>query len=114
MQTMPRPRPPHLHREKSRHGKWTWVVRFGKGPRTRIHAEYGTDAFDQAYRDAISGKNVAPRQMTKSGTLRWLWERYRESTAWAELSAATRRQRENIMLGVLKTSGDEHFVRITR
>lgn len=32
---MARPRPPHLHREKTRHGKHVWYVRIGKGPRTR-------------------------------------------------------------------------------
>ena len=29
--TMPRPRPPHLHREITRHGKAVWYVRIGKG-----------------------------------------------------------------------------------
>lgn len=28
---MPRPRPPHLHRETSRHGKTVWYVRVDKG-----------------------------------------------------------------------------------
>ncbi|MGB6795116.1 MAG: integrase, partial [Xanthobacteraceae bacterium] len=33
---MPRPRPPHLHREVTRHGRVVWFVRIDKGPRIRI------------------------------------------------------------------------------
>ena len=47
---MPRPRPPHLHRETNRHGKMVWYVRIGKGPRIRIKAVYGTPEFEAAYR----------------------------------------------------------------
>src|SRR5262249_5835560 len=32
MEDMPRPRPPHLHRQVTRHGKAVWYVRIGKGP----------------------------------------------------------------------------------
>jgi integrase len=35
------------------------------------------------------------------GTLEWLWNCYRETTAWTGLSLATRRQRGNIMRAVL-------------
>jgi hypothetical protein len=42
---MPRPRPPHLHREETRHGAVVWYVRKGHGPRIRIKAEYGSDEF---------------------------------------------------------------------
>jgi integrase len=63
----------------------------------------------------MAGKPMAgasPR--TATGTLDWLWNRYRETAAWANLSAATRRQRENIMLHVLKSAGAEPFAKITR
>lgn len=36
MSDVPHRRPPHLHREPTRHGKHVWYVRIGKGPRTRI------------------------------------------------------------------------------
>ena len=52
---MPRPRPPHLHRETTRHGKAVWYVRVGKGPRIRLRAEYGTPEFKAEYQAAISG-----------------------------------------------------------
>jgi len=38
--------------------------------------------------------------------LRWLWDRYRDSSSWATLAPATRRQRENIMHGVIDSAGD--------
>jgi integrase len=42
-----------------------------------------------------------------------LLARYRETTAWSELSAATRRQRDNIFAGVLNTAGYEPYAKIT-
>jgi integrase len=58
-----------------------------------------------------------PAEHTKKaavGTLQWLWERYRETTAWTDLSLATRRQRENIMRPVLQQSGQARAVAIRR
>ena len=46
MEPMPRPRPPHLQRQVTRHGKAVWYVRMGKGRRTRIRATFGTPDFD--------------------------------------------------------------------
>jgi len=43
--------------------------------------------------------------LSAAGSLRWLFERYRDSGAWNVLSVATRRQRENIMKHVLDTGG---------
>src|SRR5215813_12168438 len=110
---MPRPRPPHLHRQVSRHGKTVWYVRIGKGPRVRIRAEFGTPEFDAEYHAAING---APRPKAKGapaiGSLAWLIARYRETTVWSALSAATRRQRENIFLHVIETAGEKPFAKI--
>ena len=52
MDAMPRPRPPHLHRQVTRHGKTVWYVRIGKGPRIRIRSAFGTSEFDAEYRAA--------------------------------------------------------------
>lgn len=115
MEAMPRPRPPHLHRETTRHGKAVWYVRVGKGPRIRIKAEYGSDEFQAEYQAAIDG---APRPKPGAPaveSLAWLIARYRETGAWLnELSAATRRQRENIFRQVMKTAGDKPYARIAR
>jgi integrase len=110
---MPRPRPPHLQREKNRHGKTVWFVRIGKGPRTRIRAAFGTPEFDAEYVAAVTNEPV--RRMPErilTTSLQWLWDSYRETGAWAELSVATRRQRENIVLHVLKDAGPKPYAAI--
>jgi integrase len=108
---MPRSRPPYLLREVTRHGKVKWYVRIGKGPRIQVPA-YGTVEFDAAYETAHTGK---PPQRSKeaAGTLSWLIARYRETSAWTDLSLATRRQRENIFRQVIETAGTEPLSKIT-
>ena len=101
---MPRPRPPHLHRERNRHGAFVWYVRFGKGPRIRINGVYGTPEFDAAYQAAINGDLPRPAGKAKKDSLNWLWLLYRQTSAWTNLSRATRRQRENIMGNALPRS----------
>jgi integrase len=109
---MPRPRPPYLSREATRHGKPVWYVRRA-GKRVRLRAEYGTPEFEAEYQAALA---TAPRPQKgdpEAGTLRWLVARYRETNAWQSLSLATRRQRENILKQALATAGDRPIARIT-
>jgi integrase len=114
MEAMPRPRPPHLHRETSRHGRTVWYVRVGGGSRIRIRGEFGSPEFRAEYQAAVIG---TPRPNCKGasavGTLAWLIARYRESSVWAGLSGATRRQRENIFARVLASAGQQPFAKIT-
>src|SRR5262245_34442379 len=110
---MPRPRPPHLHRQVTRHGKVVWYVRIGKGARTRLRAEFGTPAFNMEYQAAVSGTPRPKRAAPATGTLAWLVQRYRGTTAWTTLSTATRRQRENIFKHVLESAGEQPVGRIT-
>lgn len=115
MSGMPRPRRPHLNREKTRHGNFVWYVRVGKGPRRRLNAEYGSAQFNAEYDAAVVG--APPPELTartKAGSLQWLYDRYRDSTAWADLSAATRRQRENIFVHVMETAKHEPYAAISR
>jgi integrase len=108
---MPRPRPPHLQREITRHGKAVWYVRVGRGPRVRIRADFGTSEFDAEYRAALTG--IPTRKASPStSSLQWLLTRYRETTGWRDLSAATRKQRDNIFVGVIETAGHEPYARI--
>src|SRR3546814_14659469 len=106
---MPRPRPPRLHRETTRHGRTVWYVRVGRGPRVRITAAFGTPEFDSEYQAAISG--AARRQKGTAGiaSLEWLVTRYRETKDWSALSQATRRQRDNIFKHVIEPAGREHY-----
>jgi len=112
---MPRRRPPHLQREKTRHGKYVWVVRIGKGPRTRLWAEYGTLEFDAEYQAAVTGVPIpdAPKRILPT-SLQWLWDSYRQTDNWLKLAPSTRLQRENIMLHVLKESAAAPFAAIKK
>jgi hypothetical protein len=62
IETMPRPRPPHLHREPLKRGEARWYVRIGHGPRTRIKERYGTPEFDAAYQAAIAPRAAGEGQ----------------------------------------------------
>jgi hypothetical protein len=94
MVAMPRPRPLHVHRETSRHGRTVWYVRIGKGPRIRLRAEFGSPEFEAEYHSAIGGNTPPAKAEPSAGTLGWLIARYRETSAWLKLAAATRWQRE--------------------
>ena len=81
MQDMPHPRPPYLQRETTRSGETVWYVRRERhGPRIRLWAEYGSEEFWQQYKDALSGQ-VRQRAKANAGSLAWLVERYRETSA---------------------------------
>jgi integrase len=110
MMEMPRPRPPYLSHERTRHGRWVWYIRRA-GTRIRIKAEYGTPAFWREYRAALEG---APEPSPpEARTLAWALDRYRASPAWSGLSNATRRQRENIYIAIIKIAGTTPLKDIT-
>lgn len=114
MHDVPRPRPPHLHREVTRHGAVIWYVRRGKGPRVRLRAAYGTPEFRAEYEAAVSGRPLDGPRKPGAGTFGWLVARYRDGGAWAALSVATRRQRENILAHIVKAAGREPCDWMTR
>jgi hypothetical protein len=113
---MPRPRPPFLHREFAR-GKTFWYVRRTHGTRVRLRAPFGTPEFWTEYEAAVGGRNNGgsnpPLSEAPLGSLAWLIERYRETSAWTDLSLATRRQRENIFKHVLKSAGAQPYAKIS-
>jgi integrase len=111
---MPRPRPLHLLKEHNRYGTVVWYVRIGRGPRVRIRGEYGSPEFNAAYRAAIAGGAPQRGPAAPSGSLAWLITRYRDSGAWARLSAATRRQRDNTFVRVIDAAGESQFVDVTK
>jgi hypothetical protein len=113
MESMPRPRPPQLHREVTRHGKAVWYVRLDKGKRIRIKAEFGTPDFEAEYQAAINGRPKAVKG-TAAGSLAWLFEQYREAQVWRDLSLETRKQREAIMRQMIRSAGNQPFAKITQ
>jgi hypothetical protein len=87
---MPRPRPPYLSHERTRHGKSVWYVR-RHGRRVRIKAEFGSPEFTAEYQTAIA---IAPQRPQTgahtAGTLGWLIDCFRASAAWQARSESTR------------------------
>lgn len=109
---MPRRRPPHLQRERTRHGAVLWYVRIGKGPRVRLRAPYDTSEFWTEYRAAVEGTPASVKPGPSAGTLEWGIDRYRASSAWAALAPATRQQRENIFRQVIDAAGTKSLASI--
>jgi integrase len=110
---MPKPRPPYLHCERTRHGARVWYVRKGHVRRIRIRARYDTTEFWAEYRAALEGAQPTARKTrTLANSLAWALERYRASPAWAALSNATRRQSENIYRSVVAIAGDRLLTEI--
>jgi integrase len=103
---MPRPRPPHLHHERTRHGTLVWYVRVGHGPRIRLRAPYGTKEFMAEYQAALAGEKPGSGPRKGAGTVAWLIERYKESSAWSRLAAATRGDRGRILRHISEAAGD--------
>lgn len=110
---MPKTRLPHLHREVTRHSTVVWYVRVGHGPRTRLKQPYGTKAFRAEYDAAIAGAPAPVPGKAHKGTLRWLVDQWKLSSDWDQTMPATKRQRENILLRVLETAGEEPLHHIT-
>src|SRR5262249_42072892 len=114
MNDMPRPRPPHLRHETTRHGKRVWYMRID-GHRIRLRPDYGSDEFWRQYHAAVNGALQAlPLSKARNGSLAWLIERYRETTAWKDLSPATRRNRENHFKQVIGSAGHQPYRSITQ
>ncbi len=101
---MPRKLPLHVHKQKTRHDKWVFYFRIGKGKRIRL-PNPNDPAFKAAYRAALTGTPVEVKAVHEN-TLQWLWNRYTtESAKWAGFSPATQKQQRLIMAKVLEKNG---------
>lgn len=100
---MPRKLPLHVHKQKTRHEKWVFYFRVGKGKRTRL-PNPNDPSFKAAYMAALTGVPVEVPKVHE-GTLQWLWDRYTtESAKWIGYSEATKKQQRLLMAPVLKTN----------
>lgn len=114
MDSMRHKLPAYAYRERSRHGRWVFYFRRGKGKRIRLPDPTSND-FDAAYQAALAG-NAPPiaHDRVSPESLRWLVDRYRESAVWRQLSPGTRRQREAIFLGAIEKAGNPPFSEVTK
>jgi integrase len=113
MSDMPRPRPPHLQKRISRHGKTVWYVRMGRGPLIRIKGAYGSPEFETAYQAAVHGEKVATERSPSRDTLGWLVRLYMVSRVWLDLKPSTRERRLPTIRAVLKTSASYPLSTVT-
>jgi integrase len=111
---MPKPRPPYLQRQVTRHGTTVWYVRQRPHPRIRIPGDYGSPQFMAAYQAAIAGTTPPAPSAPRPHSVAWLVARYRDSMAWSALSLATRRQREAYLAALVKKVGQHPLTEITR
>jgi integrase len=113
MVPMPRPLPPHVQTERTRHGKVVFYFRRSQGSR-RIRLPAPTEpGFKAAYAAALTA-STAPASKAHKGTLEWLVDAYKRSAHWANLKPSTRRMRDNILKRVVSESGHVPFAAITR
>lgn len=108
---MPRYRPPFLLRDVSRHGKPRWYFR-RDGKRIRL-PDFGTAGFQDAYDAAARGQPLPLPHAPGRESLEWLIAQYMQTSIWAGLSNATRRQRGNIFKRVIAKAGRAHYRAIT-
>lgn len=115
IEDMPRKLPLYVSREKTRHGKWVYYFRIGKGERTRLPV-YGAHDFDEAYKAALAGKPLPVQKPATADTksLKWLVERHMESARWSSLSVATRKQQGLFFQQAVSKSGNADYRSITR
>lgn len=106
---MPRNRPIHLRHELNRHGNYVWYFRKGNGKRTRIDEKYGTKEFNEKYEALLAGKPIPGKEKEAVGTIAWMIDQYRNSGAFKELAASTRRQRETYLRQMELAIGKEQY-----
>ncbi|MGU3496399.1 tyrosine recombinase XerC [Xanthobacteraceae bacterium A53D] len=104
---MPRANPPRLSRDTDRHGNVRWYVRPLGRPKVRLRQEYGTDAFWQAYRDAMAGKKtrVPVDPAAAPGSFRSLCIKYFSSSEYKALDQSTRSWRRRELEALCPTKG---------
>ena len=106
--------PPYVSRERTRHGRVNWYFRRDHGTRIRL-PDLLDPGFDAAYMDALKGVEPAPRyRQADPKSLEWLIDRYRRSTAFADLAKATQKQRNNILKHVIESAGAAPYAAITK
>ncbi|WP_332060783.1 tyrosine-type recombinase/integrase [Bartonella sp. CB74] len=108
---MPKPRPPHLVKQITQHGKIVWYVRIGHGSRRRVHGTYGTQEFIDSYKRALAELQgiIPPKPKVGKlieGSFAWLLKQYFNSVDWHSLAKGTKKQKELILMKVCDSIGN--------
>lgn len=82
---------------------------------------YGSPEFMAAYetalaaqRQALAGNPAPVKGKPHKGSLRWLCDRWRESSSWDGTAKSTQKQRENILWHILEGNGHMPFSAIAK
>jgi integrase len=113
MDDMPRPRPPFLSHEVTRHGRTVWYVR-RNSKRIRLRAEFGTPEFDCEYQAALTSAPQRPQKgEPAAGTLGWLIDCFRGTAAYQARSASTRAKWDGLYRQAIESAGNTSLSAIT-
>ncbi|WP_336294053.1 tyrosine-type recombinase/integrase [Bartonella sp. CB169] len=108
---MSKPRPLHLVKQVTKHGKIVWYVRIGHGSRRRVHGTYGTQEFIDSYKRALAElQGIIPPKPKPGklieGSFAWLLKQYFNSVDWHSLAKVTKKQKELILMKVCDSIGN--------
>lgn len=110
MEDMPRKLQKYVTKTRTRFNKVLFYFRRDKGPRTRLPDHPDSKEFEEAYAACLAGEPIkAKPDNVPAKSVRWLLDRYKESSAWSSLAPATRRQRDNIFSNILPKIGNMDF-----
>jgi integrase len=105
--------------EMTRHGREVWYYRVGHEPRIRIHGEFGSPAFVEAFKAAKWGvRSISPapdkkeRHLSHSDptSLGWLIDQYLATAHFA--AANTRKQHTSILRAIARKNGGKPYLGI--
>jgi integrase len=119
---MPKPRYWGVEPNRNRHGRLRWYFRADRTkPRIRLPDDYGSQAFELAYRAAVAGDPMPasqslPRQGRRAsrGSLGWLVSLYLASPAFLSNRASTQRPRRTMLEKLAVEKGGIDIEDITR
>jgi hypothetical protein len=119
---MPKPKYWGVEPNRNRHGRLRWYFRLDRTkPRIRLPDDYGSPAFELAYRAAVAGDPLPapqnlPRQGRKAsrGKLGWLIALYLASPAFLDNRASTQRPRRTMLEKLGAEKGHLDIEDITR
>jgi integrase len=100
--------------ERSRHGKVVFYFRKNGGRRIRLPDNYPSEEFNLEYQRLLASANAVKRlpPVARAGSLKWLVDKWRQSSDWLKTSPATRKQRDNILAPIIAKNGDLPFAQM--
>jgi hypothetical protein len=119
---MPKPKYWGVEPNRNRHGRLRWYFRPDRAkPRVRLPDDYGSPAFEAAWRAAVAGQvlpapQILPRQGRRASrnSLGWLVSLYLASPAFLGNRASTQRPRRTMLEKLAVAHGSANILDINR